>query len=103
MDPEADAAEGGAALVAPDAVAVCLLVPQRRGRLSQIAAAVVADAVGGTHLWGIGIPREHLPRKVREGSALSCECCLQFFPMPVVSRETDFDVCFLFHATSTIN
>ena len=27
----------------------------------------------------------------------SCECCLQLFPMPVVRRETDFDVCFLFH------
>ena len=27
----------------------------------------------------------------------SCECCLQIFPMSVVRREADFDVCFLFH------
>ena len=70
MVPETDAAEGGAALVAPDAVAVCLLVPQRRECFSQIAAAVVAEAVGGTHLRGIGIPDKHLPCKVGEGGAL---------------------------------
>ena len=27
----------------------------------------------------------------------SCECLLQFFPMPVVRRETNFDVRFLLH------
>ncbi len=27
----------------------------------------------------------------------SCECCLQLFPMPVVRRETNFDVRFLLH------
>ena len=88
MDPETDAAEGGAALVAPDAVAVCLLVPQRRGRLSQIAAAVVADAVGGTHLRGVGIPREHLPRKVREGGALQQSHLVEGLPQrePLIGK-----------------
>ena len=88
MVPKTDAAEGGAALVAPDAGAVCLLVPQRRGGLSQVTAAVVADAVGGTHLRGIGIPREHLPRKVRESGALQQPHLVEGFPQrePLIGK-----------------
>ena len=88
MVPETDAAKGGAALVAPDAGAVCLLVPQRRGRLSQIAAAVVADAVGGTHLRGIGIPDKHLPCKVGESCALQQPHLVEGFPQrePLIGK-----------------